>query len=138
MLQPAKVKYRKQQKGRMRGSAIRGSTLSFGDYGLKAVDCGRLTSRQIEAARISMTRFVKRAGKVWTRAFPDKPVTRKPAETRMGGGKGGVEYWAAVIKPGKILYEMEGVTEAVAREAFRLASHKLPIKTKFIQREKGL
>jgi len=138
MLQPAKVKYRKQQKGRMRGSAIRGSTLSFGDYGLKAVDCGRLTSRQIEAARISMTRFVKRAGKVWTRAFPDKPVTRKPAETRMGGGKGGVEYWAAVIRPGKILYEMEGVTEAVAREAFRLASHKLPIKTKFIQREKGL
>jgi large subunit ribosomal protein L16 len=138
MLQPAKVKYRKQQKGRMRGSAIRGSTLSFGDYGLKAVDCGRLTSRQIEAARISMTRFVKRAGKVWTRAFPDKPVTRKPAETRMGGGKGGVEYWAAVIKPGKILYEMEGVTEAVAREAFRLASHKLPIKTKFIQRERGL
>jgi large subunit ribosomal protein L16 len=120
MLQPAKVKYRKQQKGRMRGSAIRGSSLSFGDYGLKAVDCGRLTSRQIEAARISMTRFVKRAGKVWTRAFPDKPVTRKPAETRMGGGKGGVEYWAAVIKPGKILYEMEGVTEAVAREAFRL------------------
>jgi large subunit ribosomal protein L16 len=138
MLQPAKVKYRKQQKGRMRGSAIRGSTLSFGDYGLKAVDCGRLTSRQIEAARISMTRFVKRAGKVWTRAFPDKPVTRKPAETRMGGGKGGVEYWAAVIKPGKILYEMEGVTEAVAREAFRLASHKLPIKTKFIQRDRGM
>jgi large subunit ribosomal protein L16 len=137
MLQPAKVKYRKQQKGRMRGSAIRGSSLSFGDYGLKAVDCGRLTSRQIEAARISMTRFVKRAGKVWTRAFPDKPVTRKPAETRMGGGKGSVEYWAAVIKPGKILYEMEGVTEAVAREAFRLAAHKLPIKTKFIQREKG-
>ena len=138
MLQPAKVKYRKQQKGRMRGSAIRGPTLSFGDYGLKAVDCGRLTSRQIEAARISMTRFVKRAGKVWTRAFPDKPVTRKPAETRMGGGKGGVEYWAAVIKPGKILYEMEGVTEAVAREAFRLASHKLPIKTKFIQRDRGM
>ena len=138
MLQPAKVKYIKQQKGRMRGSAIRGSTLAFGDYGLKALDCGRLTSRQIEAARVSMTRFVKRSGKVWTRAFPDKPVTKKPAETRMGGGKGGVEYWAAVIKPGKILYEMEGVTEAVAREAFRLASHKLPIKTKFIQREKGL
>lgn len=134
MLQPAKVKYRKQQKGRMRGMAIRGSSLAFGDYGLKAVDCGRMTSRQIEAARISMTRFVKRAGKVWTRVFPDKPVTRKPAETRMGGGKGGVEYWAAVIKPGKILYEMEGVTEEVAREAFRLASHKLPIKTKFIQR----
>lgn len=138
MLQPAKVKYRKQQKGRMRGTAIRGSTLSFGDYGLKAVDCGRMTSRQIEAARISMTRFVKRAGKVWTRVFPDKPVTRKPAETRMGGGKGGVEYWAAVIKPGKILYEMEGVTEAVAREAFRLAAHKLPIKTKFIQRDRGM
>jgi len=134
MLQPAKVKFRKQQKGRMRGSAIRGSSLAFGDYGLKAIDCGRMTSRQIEAARISMTRFVKRAGKVWTRVFPDKPVTRKPAETRMGGGKGNVEYWAAVIKPGKILYEMEGVTEAVAREAFRLAAHKLPIKTKFIQR----
>jgi len=138
MLQPAKVKFRKQQKGRMRGMAIRGSSLAFGDFGLKAVDCGRLTSRQIEAARISMTRFVKRSGKVWTRAFPDKPVTRKPAETRMGGGKGGVEYWAAVIKPGKILYEMEGVTEAVAREAFRLASHKLPIKTKFIQRDRGM
>lgn len=134
MLQPAKVKYRKQQKGRMRGMAIRGSSLAFGDFGLKAVDCGRMTSRQIEAARVSMTRFVKRSGKVWTRVFPDKPVTRKPAETRMGGGKGGVEYWAAVIKPGKILYEMEGVTEAVAREAFRLAAHKLPIKTKFIQR----
>lgn len=134
MLQPAKVKYRKQQKGRMRGMAVRGSSLAFGDFGLKALDCGRMTSRQIEAARVSMTRFVKRGGKVWTRVFPDKPVTRKPAETRMGGGKGGVEYWAAVIKPGKILYEMEGVTEAIAREAFRLASHKLPIKTKFIQR----
>jgi large subunit ribosomal protein L16 len=134
MLQPAKVKYRKQQKGRMRGMAIRGSSLAFGDFGLKALDCGRMTSRQIEAARISMTRFVKRSGKVWTRVFPDKPVTKKPAETRMGGGKGGVEYWAVVIKPGRILYEMEGVTEAVAREAFRLASHKLPIKTKFIQR----
>ncbi len=134
MLQPAKVKYRKQQKGRMRGMAVRGSSLAFGDFGLKALDCGRMTSRQIEAARVSMTRFVKRGGKVWTRVFPDKPVTRKPAETRMGGGKGGVEYWAAVIKPGKILYEMEGVTEEIAREAFRLASHKLPIKTKFIQR----
>lgn len=135
MLQPAKVKYRKQQKGRMRGMAIRGSSLAFGDFGLKALDCGRMTSRQIEAARISMTRFVKRSGKVWTRVFPDKPITRKPAETRMGNGKGAVDHWAAVIRPGKILYEMEGVTEAVAREAFRLASHKLPIKTKFIQRE---
>lgn len=134
MLQPSKVKYRKQQKGRMRGMALRGSSLAFGDYGLKALDCGRMTSRQIEAARVSMTRFVKRSGKVWTRVFPDKPITKKPAETRMGGGKGGVEYWAAIIKPGKILYEMEGVTEAVAREAFRLASHKLAIKTKFIQR----
>lgn len=135
MLQPAKVKYRKQQKGRMCGMAVRGSSLAFGDFGLKALDCGRMTSRQIEAARISMTRFVKRSGKVWTRVFPDKPITRKPAETRMGNGKGAVDHWAAIIRPGKILYEMEGVTEAVAREAFRLASHKLPIKTKFIQRE---
>ena len=137
MLQPAKVKYRKQQKGRMCGMAVRGSSLAFGDFGLKALDCGRMTSRQIEAARISMTRFVKRSGKVWTRVFPDKPITRKPAETRMGNGKGAVDHWAAIIRPGKILYEMEGVTEAVAREAFRLASHKLPIKTKFIQRDQG-
>ncbi len=134
MLQPAKVKYRKQQTGKNRGAAHRGSSLSFGDYGLKAIDRGRITSRQIEAARISMTRFIKRGGKVWTRMFPDKPITKKPAETRMGKGKGAPDHWAVVIKPGRILYEMEGVTEKVAREAFRLASHKLPIPTKFISR----
>lgn len=134
MLQPAKVKFRKQQKGRMRGLAFRGSTLSFGDFGLKAVECGRINSRQIEAARISMTRFIKRAGKVWIRIFPDKPVTRKPAEVRMGKGKGGLDHWVAVIKPGRVLYEIDGVTEEVAREAFRLAAHKLPLGTKFVKR----
>ncbi|MEZ4820342.1 MAG: 50S ribosomal protein L16 [Bdellovibrionota bacterium] len=126
MLQPAKVKFRKQQKGRMRGKAYRGSSLAFGDFGLKATECGRINSRQIEAARISMTRFIKRTGKVWIRIFPDKPVTRKPAEVRMGKGKGGVDHWVCVIKPGRVLYEIEGVSEEVAREAFRLASHKLP------------
>ncbi|MCB1198052.1 MAG: 50S ribosomal protein L16 [Deltaproteobacteria bacterium] len=134
MLQPAKVKFRKQQKGRMRGKAYRGSSLAFGDFGLKATECGRINSRQIEAARISMTRFIKRTGKVWIRIFPDKPVTRKPAEVRMGKGKGGVDHWVCVIKPGRVLYEIEGVSEEVAREAFRLASHKLPLATKFIQR----
>ena len=134
MLQPAKVKYRKQQKGRMCGKAYRGSSLSFGDFGLKATECGRINSRQIEAARISMTRFIKRSGKVWIRIFPDKPVTRKPAEVRMGKGKGGLDHWVCVIKPGRILYEIEGVSEEVAREAFRLAAHKLPLTTKFIQR----
>ncbi|MEZ4704281.1 MAG: 50S ribosomal protein L16 [Bdellovibrionota bacterium] len=137
MLQPAKVKYRKQQKGRMRGTSYRGATLAFGDYGLKVMECGRITSRQIEAARISMTRYIKRGGKVWTRIFPDKPVTKKPAETRMGKGKGGLDHWVAVVKPGRILYEMEGVTPEVAREAFRLAAHKLPLGTKFVQREES-
>ena len=135
MLQPKKVKHRKQQKGRMRGKAYRGSTLAFGDYGLQATSCARLTARQIEAARIAMTRHVKRGGKVWIRVFPDKPITKKPAETRMGKGKGSPEEWVAVVKPGRILYEMEGVRPEVAREAFRLAAHKLPIATRFLQRE---
>ena len=134
MLQPAKVKYRKQQKGRMRGTAYRGSSLAFGDFGLQATECGRINSRQIEAARISISRFIKRGGKVWIRFFPDKPITKKPAETRMGKGKGSPEDWVAIIKPGRILYEMEGVESSVAREAFRLASHKLPLRTKFITR----
>ena len=134
MLQPAKVKFRKQQKGRMCGLAFRGSSLSFGDYGLKAVECGRINSRQIESARISITRKMDRGGKVWTRIFPDKPVTRKPLEVRMGNGKGAVDHWCAVIKPGRILYEMEGVSKEVALEAFRLASHKLPLKTKVVAR----
>jgi large subunit ribosomal protein L16 len=137
MLQPKKVKHRKVMKGRMRGKAYRGSTLSFGDFGLQAVGHGRLTARQIEAARIAMTRHVKRGGKVWIRVFPDKPVTRKPAETRMGKGKGNPEEWVAVVKPGRILYEMEGVDEAIAREALRLAAHKLPIETKFVAREEA-
>jgi len=137
MLQPKKVKHRKQHKGRMRGKAYRGSSLSFGDYGLQATECGRLTARQIEAARIAMTRHVKRGGKVWIRIFPDKPVTRKPAETRMGKGKGSPEAWVAVVKPGRILFEMEGVDEATAREAMRLATHKLPLKTRFVHRQVG-
>jgi large subunit ribosomal protein L16 len=135
MLQPKKTKFRKMMKGRMRGKAYRGSSVSFGDYGLQTVDCGRLTARQIEAARIAMTRYVKRQGKIWIRVFPDKPVTRKPAETRMGKGKGSVDHWVATVKPGRILYEMEGVPEDVAREAFRLASHKLNVSTRFVQRE---
>jgi large subunit ribosomal protein L16 len=135
MLQPKKVKHRKQHKGRMRGKALRGSTLAFGDHGLQATCCGRLTSRQIEAARVAMTRHVKRGGKVWIRIFPDKPVTRKPAETRMGKGKGNPEEWVAVVKPGRILYEMEGVDEATARAALRLAAHKLPCSTRFVSRE---
>jgi len=134
MLQPSKVKFRKQQKGRMRGAAYRGSSLAFGDFGLKAMECGRITSRQIEAARISMTRHIDRGGKVWTRIFPDKPITKKPLETRMGKGKGPVDHWCAVIKPGRILYEMEGVQKDVAIEAFRLAAHKLPLKTKLVSR----
>jgi large subunit ribosomal protein L16 len=128
MLAPKKVKHRKQMKGRMRG-------LDFGSYGLKAAECGRITSRQIEAARVALIRHIKRGGKLWIRIFPDKPITKKPAETRMGKGKGAPEYWVAVVKPGRILYEMEGVNEAVAREAFRLAAHKLPIKTNFVMRE---
>ncbi len=134
MLSPKKVKYRKQQKGRIRGVASRGNSLAFGDYGLKALGKGRITAQQIEAARIAITRHCKRKGKIWIRIFPDKPITKKPAETRMGSGKGNVEYWAAVVRPGKILYEMEGVPEEQAREALRLASHKLPIPTKIVVR----
>lgn len=135
MLMPKKIKYRKQQRGKRRGLAERGSTISFGQYGLKSMGRGWITTRQIEAARIAMTRYIKRGGKIWIRVFPDKPITKKPAETRMGSGKGSPEDWVAVVKPGKILYEMEGVAEAVAREAFRLAAHKLPLSTKFIKRE---
>jgi large subunit ribosomal protein L16 len=134
MLMPAKTKYRKQQKGKRRGIASRGNSLNFGDFGLQATECGWLTTRQIEAARIAMTRFIKRTGRIWIRIFPDKPITKKPAETRMGKGKGAPEDWVAVIRPGRILYEMEGVPEERAREAFQLASHKLPIHTKFIMR----
>ena len=134
MLSPKKTKYRKQQKGRMNGVTKGGSDVDFGDFGLQALECGRLTARQIEAARIAMTRSVKRGGKVWIRVFPDKPLSKKPAETRMGKGKGGVETWVAVVKPGRVLYEMEGVDEATAREAFRLAAHKLPLKTRFLRR----
>ena len=135
MLQPARTKYRKMMKGRMKGKALRGNTVSFGDFGLQATDRCRLTARQIEAARIAMTRYVKRGGKIWIRIFPDKPITKKPAETRMGKGKGNPEDWVCVVKPGRILYEMEGVRPEVAKEAFRLASHKLPVPTRFVQRE---
>ena len=135
MLMPKKVKYRKQQRGRRAGKAWRGSTLSFGDYGLKVLEPGYITDRQIEASRVAMTRFVKRGGKVFIRLFPDKPVTKKPAETRMGKGKGAPEGWVAVVRPGKILFEMEGVTRADAMEAMRLAAHKLPLVTKFVARE---
>ena len=134
MLMPKKVKYRKQQRGRMRGKAWRGSTVAFGDYGLKAMECGWITDRQIEAARVAMTRSIKRGGKVWIRLFPDKPITKKPAETRMGKGKGAPEQWVAVVRPGKILFEMEGVAPDIAAAAMRLAAHKIPIKTKFVQR----
>jgi large subunit ribosomal protein L16 len=134
MLQPKKVKHRKLMKGRMKGKAHRGSTVAFGQYGLQATDRGRITARQIEAARIAMTRYVKRGGKIWIRIFPDKPVTKKPAETRMGKGKGNPEEWVVVVKPGRVLYEMEGVTDKVAREAFRLAAHKLPLPTRFVAR----
>lgn len=137
MLMPKKVKYRKQQKGRVKGVRDKGSHLSFGDYGLQALVPGWVSARQIEAARIAMTRHVKRGGKIWIRVFPDKPITKKPAETRMGKGKGNVEGWVAVVRPAKILYEMEGVDESIAREAFRLAAHKLPIKTRFVSRRKG-
>ncbi|MGH7473236.1 MAG: 50S ribosomal protein L16, partial [Candidatus Methylomirabilales bacterium] len=133
---PKKTKYRKQQRGRMRGVAKGGTALLFGEYGLKAVEPAWVTNREIEAARRSITRYVKRGGKVWIRIFPDKPVTKKPAETRMGKGKGAVEGWVAVVKPGRILYEMEGVTETEAREAMRLAAHKLSIATKFVMRSK--
>ncbi len=134
MLMPKRVKHRKQMKGRMTGKPCRGVSLSFGEFGLQATECGWLDSRQIEAARIAMTRYVKRGGKIWIRIFPDKPLTAKPAETRMGKGKGSPDSWVSVIKPGTILYEMEGVSEEIAREALRLAAHKLPVSTKFIIR----
>lgn len=134
MLSPKKVKFRKQMKGKMRGTALRGCTLNFGDFGLQAAECGWITARQIEAARIAMTRHIKRGGKVWIRVFPAKPITAKPAETRMGKGKGSPEGWVAVVKPGMVLYEMEGVEKEVAKEALRLAMHKLPIATKFMER----
>lgn len=134
MLQPKRTKFRKQHKGRNRGLAHRGSAVSFGEYGLKSTARGRLTARQIEAGRRAMTRHVKRGGKIWIRVFPDKPITKKPLEVRQGKGKGNVEYWVAQIKPGKVLYEMEGVTEEVAREAFRLAGRKLPFTTQFVKR----
>ena len=135
MLMPKKVKFRKQQRGRMTGKAWRGSTLSFGDFGLKAMECGWVSNRQIEAARIAMTRFIKRGGKVWIRVFPDKPITKKPPETRMGKGKGAPEAWVAVVKPGKVLFEMEGVSVETAAEAMRLAAMKLSVPTKFVARQ---
>ena len=134
MLMPKKVKYRKQQRGRMKGKAWRGGELAYGDFGLKAMEPAWITDRQIEASRVAMTRFIKRGGKIWLRLFPDKPVTKKPAETRMGKGKGAPDHWVAVVKPGRILFEMEGVPEETAREAMRLASHKLPIATRFVAR----
>jgi large subunit ribosomal protein L16 len=135
MLSPKRVKFRKVQKGRSNGLAYRGGSVSYGEYGLQSTDAGRLTARQIEAARIALTRYVKRGGKIWIRVYPHKPVTKKAAETRQGTGKGNVEFWVAVVKPGTILYEIEGVTEEIAREAFRLAGHKLPLGTRFIKRE---
>lgn len=132
MLAPKRVKWRKHQKGRMRGKALRGSTLIFGAFGLQALECGRITSKQIESARVAMTRYVKRGGKVWTRIFPDKSISKKPAETRMGSGKGNPEEWCAVIRPGRILYEMDGISKEEAKEALRLAGHKLPLKVKVI------
>lgn len=134
MMQPKRTKFRKQQKGRNRGLAQNGNSVAFGEFGLKAVGRGRITARQIEAARRAMTRYVKRTGKIWIRIFPDKPISKKPIEVRMGKGKGNVEYWVAQIQPGKVLYEMEGVNEEIAREAFRLAAAKLPIKTVFVNR----
>lgn len=138
MLMPKKVKFRKMQKGRMNGKAYRGSAISFGEYGLKALEPGWITSRQIEAARVAINRHVKRGCKLWIRIFPDKPITKKPAETRMGKGKGNPEYWVAVVKPGRVLYEISGASEELAREAMRLASHKLPLKTRFISREEAV
>ena len=135
MLSPRRTKFRKQQRGRMRGKATRGNTLSFGEYGLQALEPSWITSRQIEAGRRAMTRYVRRGGKIWIRIFPDKPVTMRPAETRMGSGKGAPEYWVAVVKPGRIMYEMTGVEPEIAKEAMRLAAFKMPIKTKFIVKE---
>lgn len=134
MLMPSRVKYRKHQRGRRKGKATRGSQVNFGEYGIKALEPAWLTNKQIEAARVALTRHIKRGGKVWIRIFPDKPVTVKPAETRMGKGKGAPEYWVAVVKPGRVLFELEGVTPKLAEEALRLAAHKLPIKTKFVTR----
>ena len=135
MLLPKRVKYRKQMRGRMTGKASRGTVVNYGDYGLQALEPAWITSRQIEAARIAMTRYTKRGGKVWIKIFPDKPITQQPAETRMGKGKGSPEYWVAVVKPGRVMFEIGGVSEEVAREALRLASHKLPVKCKIVQRE---
>jgi large subunit ribosomal protein L16 len=135
MLMPSKVKFRKQQRGKRAGKAYSGSTVEFGDYALKAMECSWMTARQIEAARVAMTRFIKRGGKIWIRVFPDKPITKKPTEVRMGKGKGSPEAWVAVVKAGRILFEMEGVPEPTAREAMRLAAHKLPFKTRFVMRQ---
>jgi large subunit ribosomal protein L16 len=135
MLQPKRTKFRKQQKGRNRGLAQRGNTVAFGEFGLKSTGRGRITARQIEAARRAMTRYVKRGGKIWIRIFPDKPITKKPLEVRQGKGKGNVEYWVVQIQPGRVLYEMEGVSESIAREAFRLAAAKLPVSTSFVSRQ---
>ena len=137
MLMPKKVKHRKQMKGRMTGQATRGAEISFGEYGLKALEPAWITDRQIEAARIAMTRHVKRGGKIWIRMFPDKPITKKPAETRMGKGKGNPELWVAVVKPGRVMFELEGVTEQIAKEAMKLAAAKLPVKTQFVSRDGG-
>ncbi len=136
MLLPKRVKYRRVHRGRLTGKAMRGNTVTYGDYGLQALEPAWISSRQIEAARIAMTRYIKRGGQVWIKIFPDKPITQKPAETRMGSGKGSPEYWVAVVKPGRVMFEIGGVSEELAREAFRLASHKLPIKTKFVAKEK--
>lgn len=138
MLSPKRVRFRRQHKGRIRGLAYRGGDVSFGSFGLQATTAGRITARQIESARVALTRHVKRGGKVWIRVFPDTPITRKPAETRMGKGKGAPEYWVAKIRPGLVLYELEGVPEDIAREAFRLAGHKLPVGTRFVTREEVL
>ena len=135
MLLPKRVKYRRQQRGRMKGKALRGNTITYGDYGLQALEPAWITSNQIEAARVAMTRYIKRGGQVWIKIFPDKPITQKPAETRMGNGKGSPEYWVSVVKPGRVLFEIGGVTEDLAREAIRLAMHKLPIKRKFVAKE---
>ena len=135
MLMPKRVKYRRVHRGRMKGIATRGNKVTYGEYGIKAMEPGWITSNQIEAARVAMTRFIRRGGKVWIKIFPDKPVTQKPAETRMGSGKGSPEYWVAVVKPGRVMFELAGIPEDVAREAFRLAMHKLPVKCKFVKRE---
>lgn len=138
MLIPKRVKHRKQHRGRMAGKATKGNFVAYGEYGLQATECGWITSRQIEAARVAMTRYMKRGGKVWIKIFPHKPITEKPAETRMGSGKGSPEYWVAVVKPGRVMFEVSGVSEEIAREALRLAMHKLPVKCKFVKREEQI